>query len=259
MENTDSNKTEQAKIKDKLNGWIEKGYNKQAVAAYGLSTEMFRPILDTGLFTPHTVTLDYQRKLVEGGKYLYYAVPIFERVKETNPQFANELVAKSGLLKPAYEAAKTILTAKAYALSQAITDCFYEKTGINVRGEDDVYGLALKIASRELNSFLNQTSDYGFSGTDLDSIRMTADKELIGRIKNQFSKEFLTEVLHECFQRRGVIIYFNKDLFTGNRVLPGYEDEAEILIVTDKKLSVSVIEGIEVLSDADMRAINGSL
>lgn len=203
--------------------------------------------------------LPYQQELIHYGGNLYYAIPSFERIEKIKPQLADAIVAVSSL--PVDEVRKKLSTEYMrnevldYSLNQAVKESFAQHTGYNIDAPD-IYLLASTLIPKQYESFTDQTWRFN-SYSNLDEVREDADKRIVNAIKGAIDKNRLAEVLSSTLKRRGIILYFNGGILEGNRVLAGHEAEEEIMIVSQKPLSSSVISGIEVLSDSDNAVLIG--
>lgn len=215
--------------RDKVRGWIEQGFSERAIAVYGTTTRVLKRILDTGRIPSSPIYFDYQKKLVEGGKYLYYALPFIERVDKIKPMLAKDIFnsfppgwfpegSTSSMLYEVFPLKNMLVVAKGYAFSQSIREDF------------EIFDL-YQVAEIAPDGFKTSLED----------------------IKDKDSEE--TDVLG----RQGVLLFFNERVFEEGNVLPGKEGEEEIMIIADKPLSSSVISGVEVLSDADKNALSNYL
>lgn len=211
-----------------LGRWIESGFNRDAVAAFGTSIENLERILKTGQIPSFETRLPYQEKLVKGGKSLYYTFPTFNKTRR--------------------------MSLEHYAQYQAIRHCFFKQTGIDLE-RYDILALAFEFLTREflieylrLNGNVTDDEIHG----ELDWVEL--DKDKLTAVKSQIDSDSLKRILSSCLKRKGVITYLNSNIFR-YQIEAGKEDEEELLIVSDRPLSISNISGIEVLSSADKSAL----
>lgn len=252
MGSTEANKKEgmQAISREILNGWIEQGFNNNAVAVYGGTTQVLENIINSGKIPQSPISLEYQKKLVEGGRYLYYALPFVGRIAKVDSRLVQSILDLDSKDHTAenppirFTTERMIHTAKGYALRQSIISPFLEIPGVS---HSELLTLAQKITPKLFNIIVNESPYFYDEYED--------DENTIANIKSRFSSSKLRTILSSCLKKRGVLIYFNSEIFGGNKVLPGHEDDKEIMIIADKPLPASTISGIEILSEDDMQTI----
>lgn len=76
--------------------------------------------------------------------------------------------------------------------------------------------------------------------------------DLLKELKSQFSNDELKSMVKTSLTRRGVLLFFNKDIFKLARVIvEDFEDESELNFNSDAPLSLKVISGIQVLTETE--------
>lgn len=224
----------------RLKKWVETGYDEQkTVALYGTNVEKLLEILSTGKMPSHSPEqwIPYQAAIAAEGKLMYFALPTYKALQRERPELLKAMVGNIGSQVVAehdlsYDWVRN--SATRYAEANAVRSYFFDKTGIWPTG--DIWGVFEEVFEAE--------------GEVPDKM-----KESFDQIQKTLSSKGIN--LKEIFlqsprSKKGVIFYLNKDIFSGTEVMPGNEDEEEIVIVSRTQLSVDVISGIEVLSNDDM-------
>lgn len=229
-----------------------------AVALYGTSTYVLHDILTTGSISsyPKGDMIAYQRDLVKDGGHLYYAIPSFDRLEKIKPQVAEEMRKRYQHLDPRLELTreKVRQTAQMYALEKSLGDFFSHQLGQRVNSSTGLY-LMYRLLPQVFEAFSQKTFRINtFAFESLDVIRENAQNNVLQSVLQKFPRKILEGVIQESTRTRGVLLYFSQELFSGNRVLAGKETEGEIMIVSPKPLSASVISGVEFLSDYDIQS-----
>lgn len=233
-----------------LRRWLENGFNRNTVAVFGTSIENLERILTTKQIPSFEIKLSYQKRLVEGGRFLYYSFPLI--TSNSSERFYN------GDRRASLER---------YAKAQAIRHCFFKQTGIDLE-QYDVLALAFEFLTRDrardeageiftrkffieyLRLVGDETDDEICEEIDCG----VSDKYKLTAVKSQIDSDSLKRILSACLKRKGVIIYLNSNIFK-HQIEAGQEDEEELLIVSDKPLSIDDISGIEILSYEDESAL----
>jgi hypothetical protein len=84
-----------------------------------------------------------------------------------------------------------------------------------------------------------------------DEIEMNADIDARRAVVTKVSLAVIKDILPKVFNERGMIVYINGDqlktIMNSQEVslMRGFEDDKELLIVTDNELPISIIDGIE--------------
>lgn len=236
--------------------WIAEGYSNKAVAAYGTSVSFFERALKSGeipfnvAYFNHNL-LDYQRKLLERGGYLYYAYPFLENLEPYKPSFVRKMrrIPNEDF---SYEAMRRQL--RNYAGRHAIPHHFESLTGIRLDEPDEVVSLAYLL-------FPDLVSKYRDDSTLKDAFYyFTANADWKKPPPLSFNRPNMTlselrNILAQSIARRGLIIYYNEKVLA-NELKEGFELEAEIMIHTKKPLTLEVIAGIEPLAEPDKQAVS---
>src|SRR3989344_8841496 len=238
--------------KDWLRTWEKMGRGGGAVAVYGGANAVLRKCLAQKQVPSYQSEelLDYQKELLEKG-YLYYALPLIESMGKT--KLAAEILRALGDGKGGggccSEEVQVRDTARGYALWQSVETCFREKTGGEADFADIAY-LGLIFCYPDFTNYARDTKGYNRYALESEvefNKNEGAVKEIIGRV----GLPRLKEILPMCLARRGVLLYFNNSFIRGGRVMVGVEDEGEIIVLARRPLPVSVISGVEILSDVD--------
>lgn len=153
--------------------------------------------------------------------------------------------------------------AENYAAMNAVENAFQEETGLKVdinQLEDLKYFFTSddneqKKAERVSNSVGQSISV--INGHDpnyyLEEILKFA-KEL----QSKHSKEEITEIIAKANRRKGVLVYFNGEIFD-NQIELCPEGHDHVMIISDKPLPASAISGIKFLSEEDEKAFQEML
>lgn len=241
---------------NRLNKWAEQGFNEQAVALYGTQTNVLKNILSTGqipAMPPDLAPISYQQGLMRDNQYLYYLMPLVDRIAKVNPRIARLVVRRfpGSSLKDLHSELQTENIREAgkfYALRHAIEGGFYERTGITA----DVFNV-LVVAQKLLPDKFDRFSKDNLFFASENDLDIEKDEKVQRTIRKRFNKQQLAEILDSVLDRRGVLIYFNKGILTKHKTVPCPETGDEIILVGNEPLTQEVISGIEVLSDSDNR------
>lgn len=242
--------------RERLRRWIERGFDRHAVAVYGTSTQVLEQILKEGQLPPSSIEVNYQKKLVEGGGYLYYALPFVDRVAKINQNLAREVIQRlPGNLLNDLNTDNIKLVAKFYAINNAIVDNFFELTGIKTDPQNILF-LANEIVPEGFKTFTKKIDIDLRDIAEMEDINHEKDESVIADIKSKLTPSQLSPILSACLEKRGVFIYLNEEFLKKNKAFTCFEAEDEIVVVADKPILLSAISGIEVLSNADIKALN---
>lgn len=241
--------------KERLNNWVNKGFDEKAVALVGTSVETLKQLLDTGLIPPHQPSprgvsiLPYQKELLKNGGYMYFAYPLVDRIRPHNSTLA------SAIDEDYSSDEDVIYDAKFYAYRNAWTHSFFEKTRVKYSDWQDLAAMTAVLFPRILRNQVDNPifpiDADDFSDIDLidtirrNGVRFEASDMPLSQLKG---------ILADCLARRGVLLYYNEGIFQ-HKVEQGNEDSQEIYIVSRKPLTASVISGVQILSNADKRAL----
>lgn len=242
--------------KEQLNQWLNAGFDEKAVALVGTSVETFKQLLDTSLIPPHQPSargepmLPYQKELLKDGGYMYFAYPFIERIKSYDLTLASNL-------EEVFESDEHMIdSSKFYAYRNAWTRSFFEQTGVKYSNWQDLAAMAAVLFPRILR---NQLDDpiYPIDEGDFSDIDLTDTIGRKGSVRFEASDMSLSQlkrILADCLARRGVLLYYNEEIFQ-HQVEQGNEDPQEIYMISRKPLNASVISGVQILSNADKRAL----
>ncbi len=223
---------ETASIFKRFKEWRERGFSEDAVAVYGMSTENFRRIMQTGQIppSPHQENIPYQKELADKGKLLYFCLPFRNALHLRNFYLYQEMEKVLGVNSGYLEAEEQIETAAIYAHHRAFDERYTALTG-------------------------EQELDDGVR-TLLDS-KYVYKEELIPEEEKKISDEVerlkkrgidLMDVFKDANSRKGILLYLNKSIFE-YYLSQTPEDETELVIATDKPLTIDIISGIQILSE----------
>lgn len=235
--------------------WVERGCTNEAVALYGTSMEIARDIAQKGIVpsVSRENMLPYMRQLIGRNGHLYFFYPVIEQIKVVNPQLMEKYYPSfEGWTKEEVDEEMNIdrlkEKAKGYAAWQTLEHVVKRHTGIAA-----FYTSILHVSY----DLLPQETEKGI-GENLweDKAENERDSrpEEVTQLMLFPDRELLVHALHEGLDRRGVLVYFNSGLFP-NRAIPGNEDEVELCVVSSQPLKADIISGIEVLSEADRKAL----
>ncbi len=240
--------------KEVLNQWVAAGFDENAVAAQGTSVEQFRMVLQSGQISwssPRSEVrmLPYQKKLLAGSGYLYYACPFLERTRLYRPTLSEEIEGEFPGKPPSIE--YMIKLCRFYANMKARRDFFQQETGQFYNGSNQILALAGLLFPRMYRGFLKDPEvEIEVAGGML----MLEVPTTGGLDSSQMSLPQLRRILQECLKRKGVLIYFNNNIFQ-HKIVKGIESESEIVIISKEPMTTDVISGIQILSNADRRAL----
>lgn len=241
-----------------LNQWVENGCNEDALFVYGTYTQDLFQAMKTGQIpyrVPRKGMLPYQAELVKDGGFLYYATPIFARLEKSSDPRAKELalriVANYGdyalkYIREDLSPQKVKRIAAGYAFDQTAKSYFKDATGFKF-SSTQIYYLTGSLFPSVLEPYKNDPVIKNFRAQSFDPEYFSKSEptDNLG-----LTLEQLKGVLRECFKRRGVRIYYNSKILD-HRIIVGHEGEDEIMILSQKPLTLDVISGIEILSKAD--------
>lgn len=71
--------------------WLETGLDQQAVAVRGVSVETLKTTLEMGIMPSSYAQLDYQQQLAEGGRYLYYLLPFYDKLQRGDSELLSQI------------------------------------------------------------------------------------------------------------------------------------------------------------------------
>lgn len=241
--------------KEQLNHWLNRGFDQRAVAVYGTTVETLKEILDTGQIPwnqPNTQVpmLPYQRRLLKNGGYMYFAFPFLDRIRPHNPALACKIEDVFGSNE------HQINISKGYACERSWLRSFYGKTG---RRYDNWDELAVMSAVLFPSILRKQIKDSDFPAQRLEASSFDPKyavrrKTFAGLESKNMSLPDLRQILDDCLARRGALLYYNEKIFQ-HTVEQGYEDEDEIFIISKEPLTAEVVSGIQILSNADRKAL----
>ena len=236
---------------DRLSRWTEQGLSPTAVAAYGGSIDILKDILTTGKVPSYSDPdlLPYQQDLLSTGGHLYYFTPIFEKINEVRPTLAENIKRRDPHLTDTLSAPKVRNTARLYAMQQSIKNFFYNQTGRTVE-PSDIYNLAIDVIPETFDAFYDETREF-INPPVKSEILKERNQEIVDSLRRDIDPAQLEEILRSSLQRRGVILYFNQNIFANNKVYAGHESEYEFMVVSQQPLSTETISGIEISTAAE--------
>lgn len=241
-----------------LNQWIENGCNKDALFVYGTCTQNLLQAMETGQIpysVPAEEMLPYQAELVKNGGFLYYATPIFARLEKDKDSRARELASRIAANYGDYDLKyiredlslqRTKKTAASYAFGQTAQSYFEKATGFKFK-DTRIYFLTGSLFPSVLKPYFKYPVIQRFSAHSFDP-ECYLESEPTDNLG--LTLEQLKGILRECFKRRGVRIYYNSKILD-HRVIVGHESEEEVMILSQRPLTLDVISGVEILSKAD--------
>ena len=236
--------------------WAERGFNNESVAVYGTSSELVQQIVSTGIIPSVSHSdhlLPYQRRLVGKSGHLYFFFPVIEHVKQINSAFMEQYYPlfegwSRGEVNEEMEFPRLKSSAESYAAWTSLEHVVKHSTGISA-----YFRSILAVSYDLLPQETAEKIGAEIWGDEEDS-RENSDPQEVAELLSFPNRKQLVQTLREGLERRGVLIYCNSGIFP-NRVLPGFEDEHELLIVSAQPLKTDVISGIEVLSEADRKVL----
>jgi hypothetical protein len=226
--------------------WLEKGFDKNAIAGYGTSVENLKKILsnenipsfDPGSH-PHFLQEEFK-----AGKYIYYFFPILATLRRENPQLTNEIIDRFNEQDAEVVSEEVELGLEHYRKRNAFDD-YMIKTG-NVSSSETIAPDIIEDALEELDGqprFQYQVGDMvGHSG----KVDWLKEKLQDPQFKAQFEK---------ARARGGVVIYFNKKIFSDSALSEKVEDDGEVILIRDIPLAKDSISGIEVFTDEEREEV----
>ncbi|MBI2599084.1 hypothetical protein HYW40_02620 [Candidatus Curtissbacteria bacterium] len=242
--------------KDQVSKWIETGFSPEAVVVYGTTVETLNKILRTGEI-PHYLMSDLMehsrphdlesvRKTLDrvSGKKLYFGYPLLSRL-EDKPEFIDQF--KEAMKREDISDFSDdffLDLAVLYANNNVIEDYFEQKTGKKYSAID-LLTAAKDLVPEEFNEYIKERP---WIDIDVDE---EGDEKILYEIKREFGDEKASEVLAAALKRRGVLLFFNRELLENTDLIPGFEDEHEIVVASDKPLTITAIAGIKVLSGVE--------
>lgn len=243
-----SSKPPEVVRQEQVRHWLETGFSDQAVSSYGTSLENFNSILKSGniVLKPLIDPLQYQRDLSKHGSLLYYFNPIGENLQRENPSFYLQMKQNAEANGQGEEDLSTETSKRneeTYARNNALCDYISTLTGIpsqDLGVEEIEYAISDEIpeeVEKNIKEFYKPPQ---------------AADELLGEVIN--IREKLGHVNTEAIRdRKGIVIYFNKKIFSDSWVTPGIEEPDEFVLVRNRPLRLDVISGIRILSDSEFR------
>ncbi|MBI4066816.1 hypothetical protein HY407_00380 [Candidatus Gottesmanbacteria bacterium] len=237
--------------------WLTEGYSKKAVAAFGTSVEFLERALASGEIhwavpQPDQKPLPYQRPLLKKGGHLYFAYPFINHLRPHEPNLVQQLQDRLNV-DLSYHAIKRSLGY--HAGYQAISHYYESQTGMKLSSE----GIVL-LAHTLFPDLVHPYRDNSFLADEYDFIayplREWRKPHSLGLEHSTMPLDQLKKIIAQCLSRRGVIIYYNQQILKGTNVRPGFESEDEIIIYSQKPLTLTVISGIKPLAKSDQEAIN---
>lgn len=226
----------------RLRKWLEAGFDERAIAAYGTSKEGLRRILKGRKLTPTRPTyqefLHYQKRLMQGGNYLQYAIPIPHRIRPINPGLAHFMESQPpGSEELEIQRARRL--AMMYVRQNAVYDRFSALSGGNFQ------------------QFINAQHIVGvfevFEGLDAEVSRLIGNDYSLFIIrelrKKGLSDQQIKATAKKSSQEYGIILYFGKE-FLRHRVVNGPESPHDIIAISPDPISDYVISGVEIVDPA---------
>lgn len=259
-----------------LQHWIERGFDESAVAVFGVSVEVFNSTLLNGKIINPLYDSGYRAgyEKVKEDNFTYFAYPLlgrftknrvlggslYRKIKdaETYKGFLRDELAKAsgdkanlfidrGKLKRKYGIERSIKRAKDYAGSSAIQDAFFAQTGIRLLPQ------MLVNMARYLR--VGETDDLWAARGGYEDPNLDTFPEEVDDMKRRAGEDVLIKALTVGVRRRGVLIFLNKEIFESSVHISEASGTHEIIITKNEPLPVSVISGVEILSDADRQAL----
>jgi hypothetical protein len=270
--------------KERVERWIENGYGPEAVAVFGLSLEKFKEGIHKSHVPPNPPDLEYKKKLSKNGKKkLKYVYPIVSNIRTFRRGLADKIIEHflhnelRQIVKvtarqlqhvfPILDYKKTVsipddLTSQSikdnaafYALQSSLMNNFEKATGLKV----DLYEVVTatyRLWPEAYQQFV-QASKSSFLG-DIDEILRCTDEAEINKIIKTLQSNPIIKP-EQWLNGRGVLVYLNPDIFEGgNDIVLAYEDDEELIIVSNNPLPDYTISGIEVLSDHERRELEST-
>lgn len=238
---------------EQLNRWIETGRDSSdAVAVQGTSIENLLSTVKRGSFIPFTDRMGhhdsdkylYKDDVRQGNKFLYFAYPIFgNNIISHRSKFNQEIQDAFEDKNPSERNTEN------YAHEIANEHSFYNATGVFINGW-------------ELENFEFYVhggfTDQALLDELVKNFKTDNPEEFFDKIKdleNRFTEAEIEEILKKASRRKGVLIYFNSEIFNHKVELPKIGDGHDhIVIKTDVPLPASEISGIKFLSEEDEKA-----
>lgn len=242
---------------ERLKLWEEKGLSNEAVGVYGTSEEFLQNALSRG-FIPAQLnenSKDFSFYLAKLGKTsgsnIYFSLPFTQRISLIKPElvesieggfpgFSREELDREMSMEEALNAAKN------YAQWNSYSHFLNEKLQIPLSTHSGEALLTLMYKT-DLNKFLKIRRDLreiGLYVNDYDPDEPTEQEQrLMRQIRAKVDRKNLPQFLETALARRGVLIFYNESIL--ENAVPGWEDEREVVTVTEKPLPIDIISGIE--------------
>lgn len=241
---------------DQVLRWEEAGFDPNSIGVYGTSVENLTQIVLTGEIQPFP--REYLHPNYDGLKFLqhddllYYFKLIGPNLKLASPDVYQQVCDRFpgwnvDKIEPNISPESALASTKFFALDSALSDHFLASTGVRADSLT-LYYIAQQLMEDAFERYHSEVGDHiAFA---LHEIGKQADQEEVEKVIKSVSKQETTSVLSEGFKRRGVLIFYNKQILN-HRLLNFYEGEDELLIASKKPLRTDVISGIQLLSIAD--------
>lgn len=242
-----------------LKNWLEHGKTEGSFAIYGTKSSFVSDMLREDHVPSYPLTdLPYQQQIAAEGKHLYYMLPrVGNMFGEGKDPVMNKAVAtiimqfhnRATALPRNLQEDSIRNVARMYALDASLEEAFYRQTGMRAKS-DEVNYMASKYIPKEFAQYAQETDDFNRGNLD-ESMKEHSDPERLAAIEKTVGRERLRQILPHVINKRGVLVYLNRDAFAQGTILPGHESEQEIMLVTQQPLSLSAVAGIEALSEYD--------
>lgn len=233
--------------KEKIETWLSAGFDNNAVLGVGMSAESARSLLVTGevpYHCPNPDMITYQKRLVRGGKFLYYTYPFIERFRKHKPDLSRKMI-QDEWAEEEFREPHIMAGLENYALRWSIQSVYKEGFGV-WRNQKSIVAMASYLfptmmaeKARQNPDLLNELVDAEWDEDDKSGLE-----------SSNLGIQQLKQVLGECLSRRGVLVFYNQGVFK-HKVRRNHEDSKDIMIISQEPLSDGVISGIKPLSTRD--------
>lgn len=242
---------------EKLKIWEERGLSPDAVGVYGTSEEFLQTALATGFLTPQINEMSkdfsfYLEKLGKtSGSCIYFSLPFNERISLLKPEFVEQMEKSfpgfsSEQFKEETSLEESLISAKHYAQWNAYRHFLNEQLQLPLSSQsgEALLTLMYKTDLSKFKKIRHDLNGIGLYVNGYDPDEPTKEEQRIMRqVRARVDKQNLPQFLEKALNRRGVLVFYNKTVL--ENAVPGWEDEHEMVIVTEKPLSIDVIAGIE--------------
>ncbi len=251
--------------REQVRGWLETGFNQQAVAAYGTGLPTFLKILENGSIPPipendpNNSRLGYRGEFRKSGGLLYYFNALGGNLRRVKPSFYNLLIENAkrfGATKRELTTRNGHQSAKGYANVHAIEDEVSNLLGMPA-AEVDLFALEGALDLDYDAYVLEELKEMdGILGVNTEQRENNYRRNLKGarRFREQLIAKNIDigELNQKLDQMHGVVVYFNSSIFEGSTFFPGEEKSAdEFVLARNLPLGFISISGIEILGEAE--------